>query len=162
MVQAGEGATRRDEPGGVQTSRLRAMREKAPGAKVEYDPGTDLNSAAALAKNADVAIVFVSRWESEGRDSDSLSLPDNQDDLVAKVAAANPNTIVVLETGNPVAMPWVDNVNAIIEAWFAGSSGHKALANILFGDVNPSAKLPITFPRSESDLPHLSIVKPPP
>ncbi len=59
-------------------------------------------------------------------------------------------------------MPWAENVSAILEAWFAGSSGHKALANILFGDVNPSAKLPITFPRSESDLPHLSIVKPPP
>jgi beta-glucosidase len=82
--------------------------------------------------------------------------------LVAKVAAANPNTIVVLETGNPVAMPWVHNVNAIVEAWFAGSGGDKALVNILFGDVNPSGKLPITFPRSESDLPHLSIVKPPP
>jgi beta-glucosidase len=162
IMPPGQRATRWGVPVWFPTSPLKAIRAKAPGAKVEYDPGTDLNSAAALAKNADVAIVFVSRWESEGRDSDSLSLPDNQDDLVAKVAAANPNTIVVLETGNPVAMPWVDNVNAIVEAWFAGSSGHKALANILFGDVNPSGKLPITFPRSESDLPHLSIVKPPP
>ena len=162
IMPAGQRATRWGVPVWFPTSPLKAIRAKAPGAKVEYDPGTDLNSAASLAKNADVAIVFVSRWESEGRDSDSLSLPDNQDDLVAKVAAANPNTTVVLETGNPVAMPWVDNVNAIVEAWFAGSSGHKALANILFGDVNPSGKLPITFPRSESDLPHLSIVKPPP
>src|SRR5213079_2480982 len=71
---------------------------------------------------------------------------------------ANPHTIVVLETGNPVSMPWVDHVSAILEAWFAGSSGHKALANILFGDVNPSGKLPITFPRSEADLPHTTIV----
>src|SRR5258708_23893789 len=158
----GKGQTRWGVPVWFPTSPLKAIRAKAPGAKVEFDPGTDLNSAAALAKNADVAIVFVSRWESEGRDSNNMSLPDNQDALVAKVAAANPHTVVVLETGNPVVMPWVDQVSAILEAWFAGSSGDKALANILFGDVNPSGKLPITFPRSEADLPHQSIVKPPP
>jgi beta-glucosidase len=162
IMPPGKGATRWGSPVWFPTSPLKSIRAKAPGVKVEFDPGTDLNSAAALAKGADVAIVFVSKWESEGRDSDNLSLPDNQDDLVAKVAAANPNTIVVLETGNPVVMPWVDQVNAVLEAWFAGSSGSDALANILFGEVNPSAKLPITFPRSESDLPHLTIVKPPP
>jgi beta-glucosidase len=162
IMPPGEGATRWGVAVWFPTSPLKAIRAKAPGARVDFDPGTDVDSAVALAKNADVAIVFASRWESEGRDSDNLSLPDNQDDLVAKVAAANPKTIVVLETGNPVAMPWVENVNAVLEAWFAGSSGDKALANILFGDVNPSGKLPITFPRSESDLPHLSIVKPPP
>ncbi len=162
IMPPGKGATRWGSPVWFPTSPLKAIRAKAPGAKVEFDPGTDLNSAAALAKNSDVAIVFVSRWESEGRDADNMSLGDNQDDLVAKVAAANPHTIVVLETGNPVLMPWADNVSAILEAWFAGSSGDKALANILFGDVNPSGKLPITFPKSESDLPHLSIVKPPP
>jgi beta-glucosidase len=91
-----------------------------------------------------------------------MSLGDNQDELIEKVAASNPHTIVVLETGNPVTMPWADKVSAILEAWFAGSRGSDALANILFGDVNPSAKLPITFPRSEADLPHRSIVKPPP
>jgi beta-glucosidase len=158
----GQGATHWGTPVWFPTSPLKAIRAKAPGAKVEFDPGTDTNSAATLAKNADVAIVFVSRWESEGRDADNMSLGDNQDELVAKVAAANPHTVVVLETGNPVLMPWVDSVNAVVEAWFAGSSGDKALANILFGDVNPSGKLPITFPRSESDLPHLSIVMPPP
>jgi beta-glucosidase len=162
IMPPGKGATKWGTPVWFPTSPMKAIWAKAPGAKVEFDPGTDLNSAAALAKGADVAIVFVSRWESEGRDSDNMLLPDNQNDLVAKVAAANPNTVVVLETGNPVLMPWVDQVNAVVEAWFAGSSGDKALANILFGDVNPSAKLPITFPRSESDLPHLTIVKPPP
>ena len=162
ILPPGKGATRWGSPVWFPTSPLKAIRAKAPGAKVEFDPGTDLNSAAALAKNSDVAIVFVSRWESEGRDSDNMSLGDGQDELVAKVAAANPHTIVVLETGNPVLMPWADNVNAILEAWFAGSSGEKALANILFGDVNPVGKLPITFPKYESDLPHLSIVKPPP
>ena len=144
------------------TSPMKAIRAKAPNAKVEFDAGTNVESAAALAKASDVALVFVSRWETEGADTDSLSLPDNQDELITKVAAANPHTIVVLETGNPVSMPWADHVSAILEAWFAGSSGHKALANILFGDVNPSGKLPITFPRSEADLPHATMVKPPP
>ena len=120
-----------------------------------------LASAAALAKNSDVAIVFVYRWETEGDDAPSLALPENQDALIAKVAAANPHTIVVLETGNPVSMPWVDQVSGIVEAWFAGTRGAEALANVLFGDVNPSGKLPLTFPKNEADLPHTTIVKPP-
>ena len=144
------------------TSPLKAIRAKAPNAKVDFDPGTDLDSAASLAKSADVAMVFAWRAEIEGSDAPNLSLPGNQNDLIAKVAAANPNTIVVLETGNPVIMPWLSQVNAVLEAWFAGSSGDKALANILFGDVNPSGKLPITFPKSEADLPHPNITEPDP
>jgi beta-glucosidase len=143
------------------TSPMKAIQAKTK-AKVTFDAGTDLNSAAALAKGADVAIVFASRWEIEGLDSESISLGDGQDELIGRVAAANPNTIVVLETGNPVSMPWIDNVNAILEAWYGGSKGADALANILFGDVNPSAKLPITFPKSEADLPHTSVTKEPP
>ena len=81
--------------------------------------------------------------------------------LIAKVAAANPHTVVVLETGGPVTMPWGGQVSAIMEAWFAGSKGADAVANVIFGDVNPSAKLPVTFPRSDADLPHPTIVKPP-
>jgi len=144
------------------TSPLRAIRASAPNTKVDFDPGTDLDSAASLAKGAEVAIVFAWRAETEGSDAPNLSLPGNQNDLIAKVAAANPNTIVVLETGNPIAMPWLGEVSAVLEAWFAGSSGDKALANILFGDVNPSGKLPITFPKSEADLPHPTITKPDP
>jgi beta-glucosidase len=143
------------------TSPLRAIRAQAPRAKVQYDPGTDPGAAAALAKSADVAIVFAYQWESEGMDLDSLSLPEHQDDLIAKVAAANPHTVVVLETGTAVTMPWVDQVSGILEAWYGGSSGAEALARVLFGEVNPSAKLPMTFPKSEADLPHLKIVKPP-
>jgi beta-glucosidase len=150
------------KPDWFPTSPLKAIQAKAPGAKLEFDSGNDPASAAALAKSSDVAIVFAWRWESEGQDSPSLSLPDGQDDLIAQVAAANPHTIVVLETGNPVSMPWVNSVSAILEAWFAGSSGDHALANILFGDVNPSGKLPITFPKSEADLPHLKIAQPAP
>jgi beta-glucosidase len=162
IMPPGKRATMWGHPVWFPASPLKAIRAKAPTAKVEFDAGTNLESAAALAKSADVAIVFASRWETEGADADSLSLPQNQNELIAKVAAANPHTIVVLETGNPVSMPWADHVTTILEAWFAGSSGDKALANILFGDVNPSGKLPITFPRSEADLPHTSIVKPPP
>jgi len=143
------------------TSPLKAIRARAPGAKVQYDSGADLTSAAALAKTADVAIVFAHQWESEGMDLETLSLPEHQDDLIAEVAAANPHTIVVLETGSPVTMPWVARVAGIVEAWYPGTRGAEAVASILFGDVNPSAKLPITFPKSEADLPHPTLVKPP-
>jgi len=144
------------------TSPLKAIQALAPEASVKFDPGTDPAAAAAAAKGADVAIVFAYVWESEGMDLPNLSLTDNQDAIVAAVAAANPKTIVVLETGSPVTMPWVDAPAAILEAWYAGSDGANALGNVLFGTVNPSGKLPNTFPRSEADLPHPTIVKPPP
>ena len=95
-------------------------------------------------------------------DLPDLSLPDNQDALIEQVAAANPHTIVVLETGTAVTMPWLDKVQGVVEAWYAGSKGADAVANVLFGDVNPSAKLPMTFPRSVADLPHPNLVTPPP
>ena len=126
-----------------------------------FDSGADPASAAALARQSDVAIVFAYQWMSEGTDLPSLSLPENQDALIEQVAAANPQTIVVLETGTAVTMPWVDKVGGVMEAWYAGSKGADAVANVLFGDVNPSAKLPITFPLSERDLPHPDLVKPP-
>jgi beta-glucosidase len=144
------------------TSPLKAIEARAPEAKVTYDPGTDPAAAAEAAKGKDVAIVFAYVWESEGMDLPNLSLTDNQDAVVAAVAAANPKTIVVLETGSPVTMPWVDAPAAILEAWYAGSDGANAVGNVLFGSVNPSGKLPNTFPKSEADLPHPTIVKPPP
>jgi beta-glucosidase len=161
IMPPGQGQTRWLEPVWFPTSPLKAVRAKVPGASVHFNSGSDPAAAAAAAKSADVAIVFAYQWESEGMDLDSLSLPEHQDELIAKVAAANPRTVVVLETGGPVTMPWVDQVGGILEAWFAGSSGADAVANILFGDVNPSAKLPLTFPRSEADLPHPTVVKPP-
>jgi beta-glucosidase len=136
------------------SSPLKAIRAKAPHAKVEFNDGTDLAAAAALAKASGIAIVFVNQPTSEGRDLPSLTLPDNQDQLVAAVAAANPRTIVVLETGGPAAMPWIGQAGAAIEVWYPGIRGAEALANILFGDVNPSAKLPVTFAKSDADLPH--------
>jgi beta-glucosidase len=161
IMPPGKGQTHWLEQIWFPSSPLRSIRAKVPSANVQYDAGTDTSSAAALAKTADVAVVFAYQWESEGMDLDSLSLPENQDALIAKVAAANPHTIVVLETGGPVTMPWASQVSAILEAWYAGSRGAEAVANLLFGDVNPTAKLPLTFPQSESDLPHPTLVKPP-
>jgi len=161
ILPPGKGQTRWLEPVWFPTSPLKSIRAKAAHAKVQFDSGADPAAAAALAKNADVAIIFAYQWESEDMDLPSLALPDHQDDLIAKVAAANPHTVVVVESGGPVTMPWADKVSAILEAWFAGSSGSEAVANVLFGDVNPSAKLPLTFPRSEADLPHPTVVKPP-
>jgi beta-glucosidase len=161
IVPPGQGRTKWQDHIWFPTSPLKAIRAKAPGANVQFDSGADPAKAAALAKTADVAIVFVYQWESEGMDLDTLSLPDHQDDLIAKVAAANPHTVVVLETGSPVTMPWASQVSGILEAWYGGSRGAEAIARLIFGEVNPSAKLPITFPRSEADLPHPTIVKPP-
>src|SRR6201994_4381232 len=143
------------------TSPLKAIAAKAPGVTVRYG-GSEPAAAAEAAKGADVAIVFAYQWESEGMDLPDLSLPDNQDALIEQVAAANPHTIVVLETGTAVTMPWLDKVQGVVEAWYAGSDGAKALANVLFGEVNPSGKLPMTFPRSVADLPHPNLVMPPP
>jgi beta-glucosidase len=161
IMPPGKGQTHWQDQIWFPTSPLRSIRAKVLSANVQYDAGTDPSSAAALAKTADIAIVFAYQWESEDMDLDSLSLPENQDALIAKVAAANPRTIVVLETGGPVTMPWANQVSAILEAWYAGSRGAEAVANVLFGDVNPTAKLPLTFPQSESDLPHPNLVKPP-
>jgi beta-glucosidase len=143
------------------TSPLKAVSAAASGARVEFDSGADPASAAALARKSDVAIVFAYEWMSEGTDLPNLSLPENQDALIEQVAAANPRTIVVLETGTAVLMPWIDKAGGVLEAWYAGSKGADAVANVLFGKVNPSARLPMTFPRSEADLPHPELVKPP-
>ncbi len=144
------------------TSPLKAIAAKAPSAAIQFNSGDDPAAAAALAAKSDVAIVFVQQWSSEGMDLPSLSLPDKQDAIIAAVAAANPHTVVVLETGTAVTMPWLDHVSGVIEAWFAGSKGADAVANVLFGDVNPSGKLPMTFPRTETDLPHPKLIVPPP
>jgi len=161
ILPPGKGQTRWGEAVWFPSSPLKAIRAKVPGAAVQYAAGTDVPAAAALAKTADVAIVFAYQWESEGMDLDTLSLPEHQDDLIAQVAAANPHSIVVLETGSPVTMPWINQVNSVLEVWYAGTRGAEALANVIFGEVNPSGKLPITFPKSDADLPHPMIVHPP-
>src|SRR5579859_1019012 len=154
IMPPGKGATIWQKPVWFPTSPLKALQAKLPNTKIDFDPGTDTKSAASLARSVDLAIVFVYQWLSEDMDVPSLSLPDNQDALIEQVASANPHTIVVMETGTAVTMPWIDKVSSVVEAWYAGSSGHKALADVLVGDVNPSGKLPLTFTSSEADLPH--------
>ncbi|MFL5926716.1 MAG: beta-glucosidase family protein [Gaiellaceae bacterium] len=123
------------------------------GDTVTYASGSDLAAAAATAKAADVAIVFGYYTEGEGTDRTNINLDNGGDTLVSAVAAANPNTVVVLETGSAVLMPWIDQVKGVFEAWYPGVEQGPALAGLLFGDVNPSGKLPVSFPKSVSDLP---------
>src|SRR5271157_550881 len=144
------------------SSPLKAIRTKVPNAKVEFNKGTDTAAAARLAQASDIAVVFVSQHTSEGADVPSLALPEKQGALVSAVAAANPHTIVVLETGGPVIMPWVDSVSAVLESWYPGIRGAQAIANILFGEVNHSGKLPLTFPKAEADLPRPELAHQPP
>ena len=112
-----------------------------------------LDEAVALARSSDVAVVFTSVFETEGADLADIDLPGEQNRLIGAVAAANPRTIVVLNTGSAVTMPWVDSVPAVLEAWYPGQEDGDAIASVLFGDVNPSAKLPVTFPKRLADVP---------
>lgn len=147
---------------------VKAIQSLAPSAQVSFAGNTDqtqpfraytqqeINQAVALASQSDLAIVVVAQPAGEDfGDLQSLSLanPTNQDQLVEAVAQANPHTIVILENGNPVLMPWKDQVSAIVEAWYPGEGGGQAIANVLFGKVNPSGKLPVTFPVRDQDTP---------
>jgi beta-glucosidase len=105
-----------------------------------------IDAAVAAASKAQVAVVFASDYNSEGFDRPSLSLPGDQDALIAAVAAANPRTVVVLDTGGPVLMPWISSVAGVVEAWYPGEEDGAAAAAVLFGDVDPSGKLPVSFP----------------
>jgi beta-glucosidase len=135
------------------SSPMRAIEREAPGARVRFNSGNDPSRAAQLAAASDVAIVFANQWLEEGADAPNLSLPDEQDRLIARVAAANPHTIVVLETGGPVTMPWLARTAGVMEAWYPGARGGEAIARVLFGEISPSGRLPITFARSEAQLP---------
>ncbi|HEY2429267.1 MAG TPA: glycoside hydrolase family 3 C-terminal domain-containing protein, partial [Acidimicrobiales bacterium] len=147
---------------------LDAIRARAAqaGDTVVYDGGGSPAAAAAVARTADVAVVYAGYSEAEGADQPNLgfnqglacslscvSVGSDSDQLIAAVAAANPHTVVVLNTGGPVLMPWIDRVAGVVEAWYPGEEDGTAAAAVLFGDVDPGGKLPITFPRSTADLP---------
>ncbi|MEI7035421.1 beta-glucosidase family protein [Fulvimonas yonginensis] len=132
---------------------LAAIRALAPRAQVAYAAGDDLAAAAALAARSQVAVVFVQQWAAESIDAPDLRLPDDQDALVEAVARANPRTAVVLQTNGPVAMPWLERVDAVLEAWYPGSAGGEAIADLLFGRADPSGRLPFTWPRTLAQLP---------
>lgn len=139
------------------SSPLNAIKAIAPDAEVIFVSGQDAQAAARAARGADVVVVFATKWSTEAQEDGTLSLPDGQDGLISAVADANDKTVVVLETGGPVLMPWLDDVPAVIQAWYPGQRGGEALARILFGDVNPSGRLPITFPREAAQAPRPEI-----
>ena len=132
---------------------LDAIRARAGKTEVVFDDGRYPAAAAELARNADAAIVFATQWNGENEDTPDTTLPRGQDALIATVAAANPRTVVVLETGNAVSMPWLDQSAAVVEAWYPGQHGADAIADVLFGQVNPSGHLPVTFHASLDQLP---------
>jgi beta-glucosidase len=129
------------------------------GATVVSADGTDPAAAAAVAAGAKVALVFAYDQEAEGRDRTTLALPDNQDQLIEAVAQASPRTVVVLDTGGPVLMPWLDRVSGVLETWYAGQRDGDAVSAILFGDADPSGRLPQTFPASDTSVPASTIAQ---
>lgn len=129
---------------------LAAIKARAKGA-VTYDAGTDAAAAAAAARNADVAVVFVEQWASEAIDV-PIRLAADQEALIRAVAAANPRTVVVLENGGPLLMPWIGQVQGVVEAWYPGMRGGEAIARILYGEVNPSGRLPATIAADAGQL----------
>jgi beta-glucosidase len=173
-LDAGVGAELADQAGGSVrvlqpdvVTPLAALTERAArdGDTVIYNDGDSIPAAAAVAATANVAIVYAGYAESEGADLTSLGYdngicdltcvtePANSNALIAAVAAANPHTVVVLNTGGPALMPWLSQVQGVLEAWYPGEEDGAAASAILFGDVDPSAKLPVTFPASLAQTP---------
>lgn len=136
------------------TAPLDALRAELPDAQINYLNGKDVAAAVAAAKSADIAIVFAEKYAAEAIDQPDLLLGEGQDALIDAVASANGKTVVVLETGNPVLMPWQAKVPAILSAWYGGQRGGAAIARVLTGKVNPSGHLPVTFPASVDQLPN--------
>ena len=139
------------------SSPMKALAERFPGATISYASGEDVAAAVALAKDSELAVVFAEQWTAEADDVPNIKLPGKQDELIDAVASANPRTVVVLETGGPVQMQWHAKPAAILEAWYPGSAGGKAIASVLAGDVDASGRLPVTFPQSEDQLPRPTI-----
>jgi len=139
------------------SSPLQALRQRFPQARIDYLDGRDRVAAARLAAQAQVAIVFATQWAAESVDLPDMRLPDGQDALIEAVAAANPRTVVVLETNGPVRLPWLSRVPGLLQAWFPGIGGGPAIADLLSGQANPSGRLPVTWPVDESQLPRPQI-----
>ena len=140
------------------SSPLAALRKALPGVRIDFVDGRSLNETVAAAKSADLAILFATQWTTEAEDVPDLRLPDHQDALIAAVAAAQPRMVAVLETGGPVLMPWIEKVPAVVQAWYPGQRGGEAIAAVLTGRVNPSGRLPITFPATAAQPPRVAPV----
>lgn len=151
-MDAGQSYAVRIEYDADPASTFKAMRYGILGPDTEQGMTRSLE----IARHADAVILMVGTnddWETEGNDREMLSLPGEQDELIRQVTAANPNTIVVNNSGSPVSMPWLDDVPAMIQTWFAGQEFGHALMDLITGKSNPSGKLPITFPHKMSDTP---------
>jgi len=140
------------------SSPLVALKANLPKSNITFNDGRNAGEAAALAKKADIVIVFATQWMMESYDAFDLSLPDGQDAMIEAVTKSNPHTAVVLETGGAISMPWLNKTKAVLQAWYPGSAGGPAIANILTGVVNPSGHLPVTFPKNLAQLPRPEIV----
>ncbi|MEW7847237.1 glycoside hydrolase family 3 C-terminal domain-containing protein [Massilia aurea] len=142
------------------SSLVTAIAEESAARDVVFLDGLDRERVLEQAKSADAVIVFAQEWRSEGLDAVGLALPGDQDALIAAIAGVNQATIVVIQSGGPVTMPWRGDVAAILAAWYPGSGGGPAVAGVLFGRVNPSGRLPVTFPASEAQLPRPNQIDP--
>jgi beta-glucosidase len=138
-------------------SPLLELRKALPNAEITYTDGRYPSMAATLAHQADVVLIFATQWMVESFDAPDLSLPEGQDQLISAVGAANRNVVVVLETGGAVKMPWLHDVRGVMEAWYPGSGGGAAISDVISGQVNPSGRLPVSFPRREADAPRPTI-----
>jgi beta-glucosidase len=135
------------------SSPLEAIRAEAGAERVDFLDGTDHDAAVDAAQGADLVVVLAEEWRAEGLDLPGVGLPDGQEDLIERVAAANPRTVVVIESGGAVSVPWASKVPAVIAAFYPGCGGAEAIAGVLFGRVNPSGHLPVTFPAQVGQLP---------
>ncbi|CAL4868788.1 Thermostable beta-glucosidase B [Asticcacaulis sp. MM231] len=139
------------------SSPVKALKDRLPNATIRFDTGRYPAEAARKAKDADLVIVFGNQWMAEGDDAPDLNLPDGQDALISAIADANPRTVVVLQTGGAVSMPWLKKTPAVVEAWYAGQKGGEAIADVLTGAVNPSGHLPVTFPVTIDQYPRATM-----
>ncbi|HTN40234.1 MAG TPA: glycoside hydrolase family 3 C-terminal domain-containing protein, partial [Asticcacaulis sp.] len=139
------------------SSPVKALKDRLPNATIRFDTGRYPAEAARKAKDVDLVIVFGNQWMAEGDDAPDLNLPDGQDALISAIADANPHTVVVLQTGGAVSMPWLKMTPAVVEAWYSGQKGGEAIADVLTGAVNPSGHLPVTFPVSIDQFPRATM-----
>ncbi|MFE9686261.1 glycoside hydrolase family 3 C-terminal domain-containing protein [Streptomyces sp. NPDC006285] len=123
--------------------------DRGPSMKLGWQPKSLIPAAVEAAKQADVAVVFVNNYTGEAIDRDDLSLPGDQNRLIEEVAAANPRTVVVLNTSGPMLMPWLNRVEGVLQAWYQGAATGTSVANVLYGDAEPAGRLPVTFPANE-------------
>lgn len=162
-LEAGEEYTIKVQWGCAKTSKLKAAGVVdfghggfSFGGCKRLDPTESLKEAVELAKTVDQVIIIAGlskEWETEGQDREHMDLPLHTDELITAVLAANSNTAIVLQSGTPVSMPWIDNAKVVVHAWFGGNETGNAIADIVYGTVNPSGKLPITIPRRLQDNP---------